>query len=453
MCIGMSDEAVVAKKVRETEKSEGLQLYSLSTLTTQVRRIEGEETKSLPITREMVWNAWGKVKSNKGSAGVDQVSLEEYQQDLLNNLYKLWNRLSSGSYFPPSVREVKIPKQAGGHRKLGIPTVSDRIAQEVIKSYLEPRLEKEFHKQSYGYRPLKSAHQAIAAVRENVRHYAWVIDMDIKSFFDEVDHELLLKALDRHVNENWIKLYVIRWLEAPVKGEDGQLTTRQRKGTPQGGVISPLLSNLFLHYALDKWLEHHYPHISFVRYADDIIVHCSSEEEAKQMMQSLQYRLHTCHLRLNTEKTKIVYCQDYRREKKQYSKKFDFLGFRFQPRSARSNTGGMFLGFDCAISPTSEKRITQQWKSLKIHKWCSQNLQDIAIKMNPVLHGILHYYGKIKKWALERLARRFNFRLAKWALNKYKRFRNSYKRAYEWLREVRMYYPNLFYHWTLFKTM
>lgn len=418
-----------------------------------MRRIKEEETKSLPITKQMVWNAFRKVKSNKGSAGVDQVSLEEYQKDLLNNLYKLWNRLSSGSYFPPQIREVKIPKQNGGQRKLGIPTVGDRIAQQVLKSYLEPRLEKEFHEQSYGYRPLKSAHQAVQAVRENVRQYAWVIDMDIKSFFDEVDHELLMKALDKHVEEKWAKMYVKRWLEAPIEGEDGNQITKQGKGTPQGGVISPLLANLFLHYVLDKWMELKYPEIPFVRYADDIIIHCSREEEAKQLLETLQERLKSCNLRISTEKTKIVYCKNYRREKKHYKQKFDFLGFRFQPRSIKSNREGLFLGYDCAVSPLSEKRITQEWKTLKIDKWSRRELQDIANVMNPKLRGVIRYYGKFKIWKLGRLARRLNFRLVKWALNKYKRFGRSYKKAYEWLREIRKYYPNLFYHWTLFKTM
>ena len=240
------------------------------------------ESKTVPITKQMVKEAYRKVKANQGSAGVDKESLEEFQADLLNNLYKLWNRLSSGSYFPKTVREVSIPKANGGKRKLGIPTVSDRIAQQVIKSYVEPILEAVFEHNSYGYRPLKSAHQAIEAVAANVKQYAWVVDMDIKSFFDEVDHELLMKALDCHVEEKWVKMYIKRWLEASIQTQDGTLITKEGKGTPQGGVISPLLSNLYLHYVLDKWLVKHYPAVAFVRYADDVIVHCSSEQEAKQ---------------------------------------------------------------------------------------------------------------------------------------------------------------------------
>jgi RNA-directed DNA polymerase len=419
-----------------------------------MRRIKEEETKSLPITKQMVWQAYRKVKSNKGGAGVDQVTLEEFQKDLVNNLYKLWNRLSSGSYFPPQIREVKIPKRNnGGQRTLGIPTVCDRIAQQVLKSYIEPRLESEFHEKSYGYRPLKSAHQAVATVRENVRKYAWVLDTDIKSFFDEVDHKLLMKALDKHIEEKWVKMYVRRWLETPAKGTEGQQSTLRKMGTPQGGVISPLLANLFLHYTLDKWLEHHYPKASFVRYADDVIVHCHSEEEATLLLEAIEKRLNTCGLRLNKEKTKIVYCQDYRREKKDYCKKFDFLGFRFQPRPSKSAKGGMFLGFDCAISPVSIKRINEEWKSMKIHRWTQGSLQEIANTINPKLIGIIRYYGKFKMWELGTLMRRLNFRLVKWILNKYKSFHRSYKRGYEWLSKIRTGFPNLFYHWTLFKTM
>ena len=271
------------------------------------------ELKTLPIAKDMVRKAYKKVKANQGSAGVDKESLEMFQKDLSGNLYKLWNRMASGSYFPKPVREVAIPKASGGTRKLGIPTVSDRIAQEVVRAYLEPRLESQFHEHSYGYRPLKSAHQAIKQVQENVRQYAWVIDMDIKSFFDEVDHELLMKALDKHVEEKWVKMYIKRWLECASQSKDGTLTEKQGKGTPQGGVISPLLSNLYLHYVLDKWLEIHHPHTAFVRYADDVVVHCESEEKAINLLGQIRHRLYECKLRLNETNTKLVYCKDYRR--------------------------------------------------------------------------------------------------------------------------------------------
>jgi group II intron reverse transcriptase/maturase len=414
------------------------------------------ETKSttVPITKEMVKAAYRKVKSNKGSAGVDDESLGDYQNDLLNNLYTLWNRLSSGSYFPKPVKEVMIPKANGSKRKLGIPTVSDRIAQQVIKTYLEPRLEAEFSINSYGYRPLKSAHQAVEAVRENVRRYNYVIDMDIKSFFDEVNHELLMKALDCHVSENWVKMYILRWLESSSQTKEGTLIASTEQGTPQGGVISPLLANLYLHYVLDKWLTKHYPGVAFVRYADDVIVHCNNETEAKQILEAIRNRLQECKLRLNEEKTKIVYCQDYRRkEKKDYKKKFDFLGFTFKPQSAPSKNGKLFLGYNCSISQNSQTRINTKWKDLKIHQLSTLTLQDLATKINPQMIGIIRYYGKFKVWGLQNLIRQLHFHLAKWVLKKYKGLKGSYNRAYKWLTQIKESYPTMFYHWGHFKTI
>ena len=419
-----------------------------------MRRIKGLETKSLPITPQMVEKAYLKVKSNRGSAGIDQVSLVEYQKDLFNNLYKLWNRLSSGSYFPPPVREVSISKANGGRRMLGVPTVSDRIAQQVLKDYLEPKLESTFHDNSYGYRPRRSAHQAIESVRKNVRNNAWVIDMDIQSFFDEIDHELMMKALERHFAQRWVGMYIRRWLEAPIGDRQGNRKDRCGKGTPQGGVISPLLANLYLHYTLDKWLEIHHPSVPFVRYADDVIVHCQTEQEAQQLLADIRGRLQSCGLGLNEAKTKIVYCQDYRRDSKGYKKKFDFLGFSFQPRPTASKKGRMFLGYDCAISTASKQRISLKWKQMKLHKWTSSTIADIAKEVNPFLRGICQYYGKYKRWELEPVFRNLHFRLVKWIVNKYKRFKGSYKRGYTWLKKVREDFPMLFYHWSLgYRTM
>lgn len=410
------------------------------------------ETKSVtvPITKQMVKEAYLKVKANQGSAGVDKESLEEFQSNLLPNLYKVWNRLSSGSYFPKPVREVSIPKANGSKRILGIPTVSDRIAQQVIKAYIEPRLEAKFHYNSYGYRPLKSAHQAVAAVQENVRQYAWAIDVDIKSFFDEVDHALLMKALDCHVEEKWIKMYIKRWLEVPSQTHDGTLITKEGKGTPQGGVISPLLSNLYLHYVLDKWLGKHYPQIAFVRYADDVIIHCNNENQAKQVLEAIRQRLQECKLRLNEEKTKLVYCQNSRMARKSYKKKFDFLGFTFKPKSLFNEK--MFLGYGCAISQAAQSKIVEGWKKQNWYQQSNITIQDIAIKTNPQMVGIIRYYGRFGKWELKRLMRHFNFRLAKWVINKYKKFKWSYKKAYKWIKELQVSYPTMFYHWTIFKS-
>lgn len=410
------------------------------------------ETKAttVPITKEMVREAYRKVKANKGSGGVDKESLEDYHSDLLNNLYTLWNRLSSGSYIPKPVREVSIPKANGSKRTLGIPTVSDRIAQQVIKAYLEPRLEAEFSNNSYGYRPLKSAHEAVEAVRTNVLHYPWVVDMDIKSFFDEVNHELLMKAVDRHVKEKWVKMYIKRWLEVASQKRDGTLTVKEGKGTPQGGVISPLLANLYLHYVLDKWLEKHYPHVAFVRYADDVILHCRNEDEAKQALEAVRKRLQECKLRLNEEKTKIVYCQDNRRKRrKDYKKKFDFLGFTFKPQAIPSKFGGVYLGYGCEMSGAAQTRIMSEWK--KLHLRTPITIQEIASEINPQMVGIIRYYGKFRLWAMRKLMRHFHYRLAKWVLRKYKRFKGSYTKAYKWLKEIQISYPTMFYQWTIFK--
>jgi len=404
--------------------------------------------KGVPITKAMVRSAYRKVRSNQGSAGVDGESLETFRKDELNNLYVLWNRLSSGSYFPKPVRSVTIPKAGGKKRELGIPAVSDRIAQQVVKDYLEPRLEATFAEQSYGYRPLKSAHQAVTVVREHVRNYMWVVDLDIKSFFDEVDHELLMKAVERHVPEKWVKVYIRRWLESPVQKPDGTLHAKEGRGTPQGGVISPLLANLFLHYVLDKWLMKEYPGIAFVRYADDIILHCHTEVQAEQVQEALRGRLAACKLRLNQEKTKVVYCQNYQRNKrKDYGKKFDFLGFTFKPRSVESKRDtGRFLGYDCSISQAAQSRIMESWRELD---WLRRqlSLQDIAAEINVQMKGIIRYYGKFNRWKLGRLYMHFGFRLAKWALKKYKRLKGRYSRAFRWVGGLKKSYPNLFYHW------
>jgi len=410
------------------------------------------ETKSttVPITKQMVKNAYRKVKSNQGSAGIDRESLKDFEENLLDNLYKLWNRMSSGSYFPKPVREVEIPKSDGSKRKLGIPTVSDRIAQEVIKSYLEPRLEAIFSEHSYGYRPLKSAHDAVEEVTKNVRQYAWVVDMDIKAFFDEVSHELLMKAIDCHVEEKWAKMYITRWLEVASQSADGTLTSKEGKGTPQGGVISPLLANLFLHYVLDKWLSITHPQVAFVRYADDVIVHCHTEEEAKMVLESIRQRLIDCKLRLNEQKTKIVYCLHYaRKQRKDYPKKFDFLGFSFKPKANKSKNGGVFTGFGAIISQKAQSRITDSWKVLKLHRHSENKLQDIADKLNPQIRGIINYYGKINLLGLRSLFRNLQFRLCKWVKNKYKL--KSYNEGYRWLNEIQNSYPNMFHHWSYFK--
>lgn len=410
------------------------------------------KSKTVPITKEMVWEAYKKVRSNHGAGGVDKESLEQYATKRSTNLYKLWNRLASGSYFPQPVREVKIPKQDGGERKLGIPTVNDRIAQEVIRAYIEPRLEAIFVEDSYGYRPQKSAIEAVKAVRSNVYKYAWVVDMDIASFFDEVSHELLMRALEVRVSESWVKMYIGRWLETPIQTQEGTLIQKEGRGTPQGGVISPLLSNLFLHYVLDKWLEKYHPKVRMVRYADDVIIHCNTEEEALQTLQAIRARLEECQLRLNEQKTRIVYCKQVRRmDRNNYSKKFDFLGFTFKPKMIKDKQKGrMFLGISCGISMQAQKRIVGNWKKMKIHRQTTKTITEIAEKLNPQLRGIIQYYGKISVYTLGSLMWNLEQRLRRWAQRKYKNLRKSYKKGNDWMVKTKQSYQNLFYHWAYF---
>ena len=418
-------------------------------LTTSVkgRRTKGVTTKGIPVTRSMVWHAYKKVRKNKGSGGVDGKTLKYYSGNLENNLYKLWNRLSSGSYFPKAVKQVEIPKGDGKKRKLGIPTIDDRIAQQVIKDYLEARFEKTFHENSYGYRPLKSAHQAIEEVRKNVRKRSWVIDMDIKGFFDEVSHELLVKALKKHVSESWVMMYIERWLESPIKTESKELVYREGKGTPQGGVISPLLANLFLHYVFDKWLEYKYPHLNFVRYADDIIVHCSTKEESEEVLESIKGRMAECQLRLHEDKTKIVHCKKYKMRSASKKVKFEFLGFSFQPRTCATRDGAMFLGYDCAISQSSKNKIISDIKSTKFQRWSNRSINDIAEFFNAKIRGWINYYGKFGKRKLYSVFRIFELRLIQWARRRYKRLNNSYIKASRWFNRFKKNNVKLFAHW------
>ena len=434
--------------VMESERRVGIIQLELP-LTTSVkgRRTKGVTAKGIPITRSMVWRAYKKVRKNKGSGGVDGVSLKAYEEYLEDNLYELWNRLTSGSYFPKAVRQVSIPKKDGSKRKLGIPTIADRIAQQVIKDYLESRFEKEFHDNSYGYRPLKSAHQALEEVRQNVWKRDWVVDMDIKGFFDEVSHELLMKALARHVPEDWVLMYIKRWLESPVETESKELVYREGQGTPQGGVISPLLANLFLHYVFDKWMEKTFPNLMFVRYADDIIVHCTTEKESERVLEAIKSRMAECQLRLHEVKTKIVHCKKFNRRSANKTVKFDFLGFSFQPRPTARRDGKMFLGYDCAISQSSKNRIISEIKSTKFQRWTNRRIEDIAEFFNMKIQGWINYYGKFRKHKLYSLFRIFEGRLIEWARRRYKRLGKSYIKASKWFYRFKKNNVRLFVHW------
>jgi len=406
------------------------------------------ETKSIPISRSMVWEAYKKVKANKGGAGVDAVSMEEFDANRSKYLYKLWNRMASGSYFPPPVKEVEISKKDGKVRKLGIPTISDRVGQMVVKDFIEPRLEKIFSPYSYGYRPGKNAHQAIESVRVNCRKSDWVIDLDIKGFFDNIDHQKLMLAVEKHVPENWVRLYIKRWLETPVLTKSGVLLIKEGKGTPQGGVISPLLANLFLHYAFDKWLGLTDKSVSFARYADDAILHCKSKQHAGWILKLVQERMGECGLELHPAKTKIVYCKDFRRQGNHKEVKFDFLGFSFQPRTTKSKrTGNLFLGYDCAMSISSRKRLADKLSELEIEKLSFKSVVGIAQFLNPMIRGWVNYYGKFRGYELSKVFRLLRIRIVRWARKRYKRYRTSLNRACKWLDRVRVQYPYLFYHW------
>jgi group II intron reverse transcriptase/maturase len=403
-------------------------------------------TKPFPVSEQMVWAAYQKVKTKGKAYGVDEMSMKDFEAKLSGNLYKIWNRLASGTYFPPAVREVEIPKKDGKMRKLGIPTVGDRIAQTVVKDYMEAPIDKLFHENSYGYRPLKSAHQALERARINVKRFDWVIDMDIRGFFDNISHELILKALDKVVTEKWVKMYCKRWLEMPVQKLDGTIVGKDGRGTPQGGVISPLLANLFLHYAFDMWITNKCPSICFERYADDIILHCHTQEEAKEILLQITGRMEQCQLELHPLKTKIVYCKDYKRNELHKQVQFDFLGFSFQPRPTKDyRTGEIRNQFDLAISRASQKKIVEEINSFRIHRWSSGTIEEIADTLYSKLQGWINYYGKFRKWLFLNVFRRLTLRLMQWVQNKYKI--KSIRISYQWLRNYQKEHPNLFVHW------
>lgn len=408
------------------------------------------ETKSIPVSRLMIWQAYKKVRANKGSAGVDSVSMKEFDANRSKHLYKLWNRMASGSYFPPPVKEVEISNKESKIRKLGIPTITDRVAQMAVKDYLEPRFEAIFSQHSYGYRPHKSAHQALASVRKNCWKYDWVIDLDIKGFFDNIDHTKLMKAVCKHVSEKWACMYIERWLNMPVQCKSGELREKNGKGTPQGGVISPLLANLFLHYVFDKWLELTAPTVKYERYADDAVIHCKSKIQADTVLHKLKDRMNQCGLELHPDKTKLVYCRDFKRQGKYSTVKFDFLGYSFQPRTAKAKrTGKLFLGYDCAVSIKSRKWMADKLEELDIINMSFKSIVGIAQKLNPYIRGWISYYGKYRGYELSKVFYLLRCRLVRWARKRYKRYRDSLNRAYEWLGRVRKQFPYLFYHWQL----
>ncbi len=404
--------------------------------------------KPFEISKWVVVEAYEKVKANKGAAGVDGESIARFEEDRQANLYKLWNRLSSGTYFPPPVRAVEIPKKAGGVRTLGVPTVADRVAQTVVRMYLEPEVEPLFHPDSYGYRPGRSALDAVGQCRTRCWKFDWVIDLDLRSFFDSIDHHLLLRAVSKHTDLRWVLLYVTRWLQAPLQREDGTVVARDR-GTPQGSAISPLLANLFLHYAFDRWMAREFPGCPFERYADDAVIHCSSETEARLVLAALTERMTQVGLELHPDKTRVVYCKDSNRSRSHEHERFDFLGYTFRPRVARNKLGKFFVSFSPAISDGAAKEIRQRIRRWRLHGRSDKDLLDLARAIDPIVRGWFNYYGRFHRSSMYAISRHIDRYLVRWAMRKYKRLRRSPKKAFRWLASVRARSPKLFAHWTV----
>jgi RNA-directed DNA polymerase len=403
--------------------------------------------KPFDIPKQLVWDAYLKVQSNKGAAGVDRQSLADFAQDERKYLYKLWNRMSSGSYFPAPVRAVEIPKQGGGVRPLGVPTVTDRIAQTVVAMLLEPEAEKVFHPDSYGYRPRRSALDAVGTARKRCWDRSWVLDMDIQGFFDNVPHEPILKAVAHHTQEKWILLYVERWLTAPIQRPDGSLVVRDR-GTPQGSAISPLLSNLFMHYAFDAWMDRTHTGVPFERYCDDIIVHCATQAQARSLWDSIARRLAEFGLTLHPEKTRIVYCyQDGRPRKPDELGEFTFLGYTFRPRKVIRRTGGGGTGFLPAVSDQSKRRMAADIRAWRMGRRTDLSFKELAITINRVVSGWINYYGRFYKSELTDFLGRLNENLVRWACRKYKHLRRRKAKARNQLAKIAEQYPGIFAHW------
>ncbi|UNC92810.1 group II intron reverse transcriptase/maturase [Candidatus Contubernalis alkaliaceticus] len=406
------------------------------------------KTKSFNISKQVVYEAYKRVKANRGAAGIDEESLADFENNLKDNLYKLWNRMSSGSYFPPPVKAVEIPKKNGGVRVLGIPTVSDRIAQMTVKIYFEPGVEPYFHPDSYGYRPGKSAIDAVRVTRERCWRYDWVLEFDIKGLFDSIDHELLMKAVRKHTDCKWVILYIERWLKAPFQTKDGKEVERE-SGTPQGGVISPVLANLFLHYTFDNWMQRNFQQTPWARYADDGIAHCRTKEEAEELLKKLEERFNECGLELHPDKTRIIYCKDDDRRGEFPIIKFDFLGYTFRPRRSKSKYGKHFINFTPAVSNKACKAMRNVIRNWRMHLKPDRELIDLSRMFNPVISGWVNYYGHFYRSELYKVLRHMNKALVHWARRKYKKLTRHRRRAEHYLGRIAKQEPQLFAHWKM----
>lgn len=391
--------------------------------------------------------AYQRVKANKGAAGVDQQSLETFDKNLKDNLYKIWNRMSSGTYFPPPVKAVVIPKKSGGERILGVPTVSDRIAQMVVKLTFEPNIEPHFHEDSYGYRPNKSALDAVGITRQRCWRYDYVLEFDVVGLFDNLDHELLMKAVKKHTDNKWVMIYIERWLKTPMQMPDGTLVEKT-KGVMQGGVISPILSNLFLHYVFDVWMGKHHPGKPWCRYADDGLTHCKREQEVKELLESLKQRFTECGLELHPGKTKIIYCKDGNRRKQYCNTKFTFLGYDFCSRTVRNpKIEDVFMSFSPAVSKAAAKSMRSQIRKSGVSRRADLSLEEIAKWYNPILRGWMEYYGHYNQSAMESVMRHFNKALVLWAMRKFEKLKRHKTRAFEFIKKIILENPKLFVHW------
>jgi RNA-directed DNA polymerase len=425
-----------------------IRFYSPRKLKATSGGTEMSKTKPFCISRKAVMEAYLRVKANKGSAGIDEVSLEEFGKDLKNNLYRIWNRMSSGSYMPPPVLLVEIPKKDGGKRPLGIATVADRIAQTVVKMELEPVIDPLFHEDSYGYRPNKSALDAIGKCRERCWRYNWVLDLDIKDFFNSIPHDLMMKAIEKHTKCKWVLLYIKRWLIAPLQREDGSIT-EVTKGTAQGAVVSPIMANLFLHYCMDEWMRLKYPDCPFERYADDSVIHCRTKAEAERLKEHLSERMKACGLEMHEGKTKIVYCKGGSKKEDHPDIQFDFLGYNFRPRKSIDKNGISFLSFSPAVSNKSAKAMRGKMSTWNLTSKASGKLSEVARAINPIVTGWVNYYGRYHKEKLISVLKHVNFWILKWIMTKYKRFHKRRAKAAEWLRKIIDREPGLMAHWRI----